>query len=1128
MSLVEAVRACSACPLRQGVKAPVPGEGPPHASVMLVGEAPGKDEDATGRPFTGQAGRLLDSLLQSIGVARDEVYVTNTVKCIVGSTPVGFPSPPMVGYRRHYEGTVISIQMAGGHVLTVTPNHPVLTRRGWVRAELLHQGEDAIYSYRGERCPPVLPNIDNMPSTAEQVFRSLQQASRTCGIVGDQGDFHGDGANSEIEVVGAYCHLLTNLDSSHTNEMRHLAVTSAGKGEAYLRVPGPRQRPLTDSLIRPQEAAPIRYDTCCASKADSLHVSQLGPIVSQMITAPLYTESLSFTVGAAPDPSFSQPQTDSAIMNAEALRYLQSGLSSLVTLDNIDRIERHWFSGHVYNFFTDQGWYIAHSIIVHNCRPPGNRTPTKTEAEFCSNLWLKREMEEGSAEVVVALGVTAARAMRIPGSMENIHGRPTHDGTRVIFPVYHPAAGLHETSLLRTIQEDFRGLQRVLRGEFQDTIDIIPHPSYQAVTTPQEVEDYFQRGEIAIDVETVGGALWSVQASKEPGDAIFIPASVWQNVNLTHWVAPISILHNYLYDARFIKVGQFADTMVAAYLLGLPQGLKVLARTEVGMEMATYSEVTRPFQIPLAVEYLEKVAARTWPDPPAVEDAIWKDGAVTTRIRHRQNVAKKVRRILADTVDKGVDPWERWQGLDLDERIQVERALGPMLEADLSQVPIEDAVTYSCRDADATLRVWQVLKKRIREMGLEAVFWGIDLPILPIVLNMMQRGMAVDLDHLRSLTHTYATAMEDALGDLTQAVGRTVNPSSRPQVAELVYGRLGFSPTRLTPGGAISTDDGELRKIDHPAVKAILGYRHYQKLVSTYTKPLVQYAVDDGDGPRIHSTIKVTRTETGRLSMGDPVNLQNIPARSAEGAAVRDGFIAPHGSLLVSMDYSQIEMRVAAHLSQCKRMIRLFQEGRDIHTENAAVIFGVPVSAVTDHQRRPAKDLGFGVLYGITPAGLLQGFAERSITGWDLAWCTRFIKEYYRLHPELRDWQLETIALARRQGFVRDMFGRIRYIPELHVPLAKIAAAGERQAVNMPIQASAQGIIKIAMSALEKATLNGSRCVLQVHDELLFEVKEDTVPLFIVEAKRTMEECVGLSVPLVVNSKQGLRWGSLV
>jgi DNA polymerase I-like protein with 3'-5' exonuclease and polymerase domains len=687
---------------------------------------------------------------------------------------------------------------------------------------------------------------------------------------------------------------------------------------------------------------------------------------------------------------------------------------------------------------------------------------------------------------------------------------------------------------MRFIQEDFNVLGRLMNGEtIPRPVDDIP--VRYGVDTPIQFG-----GPVALDTETVDGKLWSTQLSSRPGESLFVPATGHDGglAELTE-----AVVHNYLYDAQFVDLPPNThDTMTLAYNLGLPQGLKELAWRLCGMEMASYTETIGGKRKEKALGYLHTVKADsergvpwTKKTPPPITDLVWdkKANLLLEKVRKPQPIAKKVKRILADieagkvNKDGPVDPWDRWHKIDPRERAVVEDVLGDMPDASLADVPSEEAVKYACRDSDATIRVFQELLREIHEKGLELTY-ELDRRTLPIALEMQRNGMKVDAGYLIELGQDYLGMLRTTAESIFKVVGRRFNPNSPPQLAQLLYGTeaggLGFKVTKYTPTRMPSTNSEELKKIDHPVIPLLLEYKHIAHIKDSFCDTLPKKV--DADG-RIHPTIKTTRTETGRWSMAEP-NLMQIPNRTEIGRAVRRGFVAEEGMSLVALDFSQIEMRVIAHLARCQSMIRLFQERRDVHTETAAQVFGVPLSVAGESRYRyPCKTLGFGILYGLTGHGLQNQMVENGLHDWDKPKCERFIRDYYRLRPEIKDWQDETKAFARRNGFVTDMFGRMRYTPEMHNPIEKYRSAGERQAINMPVQSGAQGVLKMAMVQMWQRTPSYARWLLQIHDELIWEVPDGSIQPFMLRAKVLMEQAVALTVPVVVEGKSGKNWAEM-
>ncbi len=793
------------------------------------------------------------------------------------------------------------------------------------------------------------------------------------------------------------------------------------------------------------------------------------------------------------------------------------------------------------------------------CRPPNNRTPTPAEVSACSS-WLDLELGIVNPRIVVAMGATAiARFLgQGVGTVEHLHGKPVELDDRIILPAYHPAAALHNTTLLRQCQEDFRVLGGLVKGNpvsDYHAVDEYPNPCYQVADTPEKESrmwDELRNADVvAVDTEICRGKLWSVQFSTEPGTAwlLPIPEDHVGRVDLTVIPGKI-VLHNYLFDVRYVNVRDdgFVDSMVMAYLTGCPQGLKELASRLCGVNMVTYSEMVRPGQLELSLKYLTEASNREWPAPPVVKETKWSnmDGCLVTRQKKPWHISRKIAKILSDMEGSaGIDPFRRWRDIPEPERAVVEGDLGPMPESSLADIPMEDAMQYGCRDADVTLRVYNRLCGIVSDLELDFVL-RMDTAILPMVYDMMRNGMAVDVDHFRKLSEEYESRMEDKASELAGVVGHPFNPNSSQQVDAVVYGELGYKPTRMTPSGGISTDDQELKKTGHPVAKGVIEYRRLSKMKGTYADALVEMAVPDADGvPRIHTTLKTTRTETGRLASADP-NLQNQPTRSKEGKAIRKGFVPPPGWILGEGDLGQIEMCVQAHLARCKGLIDLFLRGDDPHTVTASHIFGVPYEeAKKEKYRYPTKRANFGIIYMIGAKGLSEQIAEYisdlemegepvEVEPWSEQDCEKFITDWYKLYPEVKDYQFEMASMARRYGYVRDMFRRIRYVPEVFCPVTSVQEAGCRQASNMPVQSSAQGIIKLAMGELwrelPRTEWHGMvRWLMQIHDSLVVEMVDDRklwMP-YLRWMHGIMCGVVKLLVPVKADFKVGRSWGEL-
>jgi len=474
---------------------------------------------------------------------------------------------------------------------------------------------------------------------------------------------------------------------------------------------------------------------------------------------------------------------------------------------------------------------------------------------------------------------------------------------------------------------------------------------------------------IAVDTEWARGKPWCLSFSDEPGKSRVIMADQTDalarlNARLSN-PGTITIIQNCLYDLPVLdRMGvrpfKVIDTMIAAYLLCVePQALKTLAYRHLGMEMHEYADMVRPATIRKALGYLGQVVGLPWPKPSPVE--VWEKSK--RRLKQPQNIEKKAWRIIKDTIEKDSDPWERWHNIEVEEgRGLVEAVLGSMQIGDLSDIDRDAAIRYSARDADATLRLYHVLWPRIVADGLEDCFWA-DMGAIPMIVDMMRVGIRIDPDHFRELSiYLRDKAAETRTMILTKLRGMGIdladfNPNSWPQVAWVLYEKLGL----VTANGSTSTDaktlstlleSGSLTPAQHEIVSGVQDYRTYIKLKGTYADTIPLLADKNS---RVHTTFKVTRTATGRLSSASP-NLQNQPVRSEEGRKLRDGFVAPDGCKLLSVDLSQIEMRCAAHLSQDPEMVRIFLDDLDLHSQTAARIFGVSLDQVDEKKHRyPAK-----------------------------------------------------------------------------------------------------------------------------------------------------------------------------
>ncbi|MDP3769454.1 MAG: DNA polymerase I [bacterium] len=418
------------------------------------------------------------------------------------------------------------------------------------------------------------------------------------------------------------------------------------------------------------------------------------------------------------------------------------------------------------------------------------------------------------------------------------------------------------------------------------------------------------------------------------------------------------------------------------------------------------------------------------------------------------------------------------------------------------------------------------LEKKVEAENMHHILYDIELPITRILACMEERGVVIDRAFLKKLAVKIDSDLNMLTASIYREAGVEFNINSPRQISHILFDVLGLETAGLRKtekGGVISTGAAELEKLrtKHPIVACVLNYRELAKLKSTYVDVLPELV----DGfMRVHTTFNQTVASTGRLSSSNP-NLQNIPIMSEYGREIRHAFVAPDTFLLCSFDYSQIELRVAAHMSGDKKMIEAFQKGLDIHRMTASAIYNVALEEVTPEFRRAAKTLNFGILYGMGAVALSES------TGMSRQEAKKFIDEYFREFSGVRSYLEKTKEFAQTHGYVETLFGRRRYIPEINSQNWQLKREAERMAINMPIQGTATGdIVKMAMIAIdgwvrEYGHEDSVRMILQVHDELVFEIRERESKTLIPEIKKIMENVADLKVPLVVDAKIGKNWG---
>ncbi len=446
----------------------------------------------------------------------------------------------------------------------------------------------------------------------------------------------------------------------------------------------------------------------------------------------------------------------------------------------------------------------------------------------------------------------------------------------------------------------------------------------------------------------------------------------------------------------------------------------------------------------------------------------------------------------------------------------------------MAEVAIADAAPYAAADAETTLRLQPVLDKELKRVPkLWDLFVNIEVPLIPVLADMEMAGIALDKDFFAIFSVELNQRMEELEKQVYAAVGKTFNLNSTQQLSDVLFGTLRLSPPdkgRKTASGHYSTAAGVLDEMSgqHPVVDMILEYRELSKLKSTYVDALpLQIHPEDG---RVHTSFSQTATVTGRLSSSDP-NLQNIPTRTDLGRRVRRGFVADPGNVLVSLDYSQIELRIVAHMAGDEAMLNAFRAGQDIHATTAAAIYGVPLNAVTKEMRRHSKAINFGLIYGMSAFGLTRS------TELTLSESQDFVAAYFKQFPGVKKYLDGIRKEAALTGYVETMLGRRRYFPNLKSGLNQaMKSREEREAINAPIQGTAADIMKIAMikipPALAKAGLHG-KMLLQVHDELVVECPRTELSSVVGAVRDVMENAYPLDIPLTTEARWGMNWDEM-
>ena len=437
------------------------------------------------------------------------------------------------------------------------------------------------------------------------------------------------------------------------------------------------------------------------------------------------------------------------------------------------------------------------------------------------------------------------------------------------------------------------------------------------------------------------------------------------------------------------------------------------------------------------------------------------------------------------------------------------------------KVKIEDAVTYAAEDADITLRLWKIFKQKLHLSKVTKVYESLERPLVSVLAQMEKNGVKVDRETLSRMSNAFAQKMAGLEAEIYELAGETFNVGSPKQLGEIMFDKLGYEGGKKGKNGAYATGADILEDLatsyDFP--KRVLDWRQLSKLKSTYTDAL-QYHINPDTG-RVHTSYSIAGAVTGRLSSTEP-NLQNIPVRTEDGRRIREAFVAESGNILVSLDYSQIELRILAHIAKIDALKQAFHDGLDIHAMTASEMFDVPLDQMTPEIRRQAKAINFGVIYGISGFGLARNLRIPR------AEAQGFIDRYFDRFPGIKEYMDETIKFSKENNYVKTLFGRVIHTPEINAK-GPMAGFAKRAAINAPIQGTAADIIRRAMIRVPDAIKDlPAKMLLQVHDELLFEVKEEFSQDLVDKVQSIMETAslpfLKMDIPLSVDAGHGLNW----
>ncbi|MFQ5509803.1 MAG: DNA polymerase I [Leptospirillia bacterium] len=748
----------------------------------------------------------------------------------------------------------------------------------------------------------------------------------------------------------------------------------------------------------------------------------------------------------------------------------------------------------------------------------------------------------GPPEVVEKFSVEPARVVDIMGLMgdssDNVPGIPGvgEVTARKLIAQFHDlesvlaGAGEIKANGVRAKVMEHGELARLSRELVTIRTDVPFELNLKDAAT--RTPDFTALGELYRELE-FRTLLTNLQTAKTaPGEAAHTPetaarkhyATVTDHRVLAHLIARIRTVGEVSVDLETTSLDPLrADIVGVALSLAADEGYYIPVGHVAGSSASEEEIAAVAAQLPRD-EVLAALA-------PVMEDAAI--AKIGQNIKYDLNVFERAGTTLSgitfDTMiaDYLISPNRRSHGLDglalahlNHQTISYEEVAGKgARQIPFAEVAVSTATPYAAEDAEITLALKQSLDPLLDEAGVRSVFEDMEMPLLPVLARMERNGFLLDLPYLSDMSKEMAAHIDSYTREIHGLAGEEFNIASPKQLQVILFEKLGFKPGKKTKTG-YSTDEEVLAKLaqDHPLPEKILALRQYTKLKSTYVDALP--ALVNPDTGRVHTSLNQTVAATGRLSSSDP-NLQNIPIRTEDGKKIRRAFICPKGSRLLSADYSQIELRILAHVAQDAALIEAFHSGADIHSRTAAEVFGVMEGLVTEPMRRAAKAINFGIIYGMGAFSLAQdlGVSQQE--------AKQTIERYFATYSGVREWIGKTQEEAAQTGYVTTIYGRRRQIPELAMQNAQQRAYGGRTATNTVIQGTAADIIKRAMIHIDQRLTEAhpdARMLLQIHDELIFEAKEKALAPLEAMVREEMESAVKLAVPLVVDIGTGNNW----